>query len=209
MQISTWFLAEHARVHSAAIGPLHDWHVAPGFSIQREEDTICDGLSNVQVRQRPGGLNSIAWLLWHLARCEDVGVNLILRGRSEVLDDEQWLPRLQVETRHIGTGASEDEVRQFSACVDVDMLRAYRAAVGRATQAWAAALDVAVLEQIPDVRARLSEAPATLTEHSAWVAAGWEGRTGSWFLSYLVVAHAYWHLGEAYVTRARLGGAVC
>src|SRR5919199_2488321 len=131
MQISTWFLAEHARVHSAAIGPLHDWHVAPGFSIQREEDTICDGLSDAQLRQMPGGLNSIAWLLWHLARCEDVGVNLMLRGRSEVLDDEQWLPRLQVETRHIGTGASEDEVRQFSACVDVGMLRAYRAALGR------------------------------------------------------------------------------
>ena len=33
---------------------------------------LLDGLTDEQLRQRPHGVNSIAWLLWHLARCEDV-----------------------------------------------------------------------------------------------------------------------------------------
>ena len=30
-------------------------------------DDLFRGLSDEQVRQRPGGVNSITWLVWHLA----------------------------------------------------------------------------------------------------------------------------------------------
>ena len=62
--------------------------------MQVERDFL-HGLTEAQMRLRPQGLNSIAWLVWHMARYEDI-LNLLLAGRPKVLDEEHWLPRLQV-----------------------------------------------------------------------------------------------------------------
>ena len=40
----------------------------------------------MRVRPRED-LNSIAWILWHIARAEDIILNPVLAGRSQVLDD--------------------------------------------------------------------------------------------------------------------------
>jgi hypothetical protein len=65
------FLRDHARVHSAAVFP----HERPLL-----EDFVCNGLTEQQLRCAPAGHCSIAWLIWHMARNEDVGVNALLRG---------------------------------------------------------------------------------------------------------------------------------
>jgi hypothetical protein len=86
------------------------------------------GLSEPQMRLRPQGLNSIAWLVWHMARCEDA-LNLLLAGRPQVLDAEGWLPRLQLSIRDVGTEMSDDEAS------DLDRFRA--AGVFREKALWA------------------------------------------------------------------------
>jgi hypothetical protein len=48
--------------------------------MQVERDFL-QGLSDAQMRSRRDGLNSIAWHVWHIARCEDA-LNLLLAGRS-------------------------------------------------------------------------------------------------------------------------------
>jgi hypothetical protein len=53
------------------------------------------GASDSQLRARPFGLHSIAWLLWHISRCEDIGVNRILVDRKQVLDEGGWIDRLR------------------------------------------------------------------------------------------------------------------
>jgi hypothetical protein len=75
--------------------------------MQVERDFL-HSLSDAQMRLRPHGLNSIAWLVWHIARYEDI-LNLLLVGRPQVLDEEHWLPRLRVSMRDVGTGPSESE----------------------------------------------------------------------------------------------------
>ena len=56
------------------------------------------------MRARPGAhLNSLVWLLWHMARTEDVAVNLVVVGRAQVLDD-RWTKRMNIPWRTIGTG---------------------------------------------------------------------------------------------------------
>jgi hypothetical protein len=44
-------------------------------------------LSDGQLRLRGDGLNSIAWLGWHMARCEDA-LNVLQASRPQFLDDE-------------------------------------------------------------------------------------------------------------------------
>jgi len=71
--------------------------------LQVERDFL-HSLSDAQLRLRPQDLNSIAWLVWHMARCEDA-LSLVLVGRPQVLDEADWLPRLQLSMRDVGTGS--------------------------------------------------------------------------------------------------------
>ena len=66
-------------------------------------DDLLKGLTEAQVRGRPQpGVNTIAWLIWHAARIEDVGVNRFVVDGAQVLDDG-WLSRLGVDRRDVGT----------------------------------------------------------------------------------------------------------
>lgn len=193
------FLAQHAHIHAAS---------TYGHSSYSLEDSLCSGLTDEQMRARPRGLNSIVWMLWHITRFEDVVVNTVLRGEREVLDREGWLERLGVETRLVGTGSSDEEVSNFGATVDPSLVRAYRAAVGRETRLWASVADFGSLDQVPDVAARLAQAPTAIDERVAWVRALWETRTGHGLLALPVLGHSYIHIGEARVTRSHLGARV-
>src|SRR5688572_12827791 len=116
------FFMRHGSTHSRAMNDEGGW---------KEEDKVCGDLQEAELRYcPPENFNSITWLLWHMARCEDVAVNTALRNQPEVLDRGNWLARLGVDTRHIGTEATRDEVVGFSQQVDISALRAYRAAVG-------------------------------------------------------------------------------
>jgi hypothetical protein len=44
------------------------------------------------MRQRPHPrVNSIAWILWHLTRVEDAGLNRFVVDRSQILDEGSWI----------------------------------------------------------------------------------------------------------------------
>ncbi len=123
MDALTFFLAQHARLHFA--------DVAEKRSLA---ERIFGGLTDDQLRLRPGrGLNSLAWLLWHTARTEDVTSNVVVANRPQVFDDG-WAERLKVSRRDIGTGMTDEEVAELSAGVDIAAVKAYRSAVGRRTR---------------------------------------------------------------------------
>jgi hypothetical protein len=199
MDVRQLLLQQHAWVHARAVS-------GADFSM---EESVTRDLTDEQLRTRPGpGLNSIAWIFWHLSRLEDVVVNTILRGEPEVLDREGWLDRLGVSTRHVGTSSQDEEVDDFGRLVDVAALRAYRAAVGRETRAWLERVDLAELERVPDLEARLAAAPRTLAERAGWLRRFYAGRDGYFFVAFPIVDHGYLHLGEALVTRGQLGARV-
>lgn len=77
-------------------------------------DDILGGLSDNQVRARPHGLNSIAWLLWHTARVEDVAVNRFIGDRPQVLLAGNWIGQLGIERRDVGVGMAAAEVDDLS-----------------------------------------------------------------------------------------------
>ena len=108
MDLLTFFLRQHAAVHASDVSG----HVFPSQRIFSE-------LSDDQMRMRPAtGLNSLIWLLWHMARTEDAAVNPVVAGRDQVLDDE-WMRRMKVPWRIIGTGMTEDEVTEMTARADI------------------------------------------------------------------------------------------
>jgi DinB superfamily len=196
------YLADHSRIHAAATSTEADMALAGGLTMQ--DDTL-KRLEEEHLRANPDGLCSIAWHIWHMTRIEDVTANTLLRGTPEVLDRADWLARLGVEVRHVGTGDTDDEVRGFSEQVDIPALLAYRDAVGRETRAWVRDLDFSTLDVVPDVAARVAAAPPIVSERAAWLPRFYAGKSAAFLLSFPIVAHGYMHWAEARVTRARLG----
>src|SRR5438552_7589281 len=102
-------------------------------------------------RTRPHGVNSIAWLVWHMARVEDSGVNRLVFDRPQVLDDPaaRWTERMNVPWRHHGTTMTSEDVDRLGAGVDVPVLWAYYTAViDRTRELVAAGLSDEVLDPL-------------------------------------------------------------
>lgn len=174
----------------------------------KKEDTVWANLTASQLRSRPTPAhNPIAWVLWHMARCEDVAVNTVIRGSEEVLDREEWLSQLGITSRHIGTGATATEVDAISQTIHLDALRAYRAAVGRATQTWVASFDFDRLDKlVATEEAQHAIAKGDFGEQGGWVGPYW-GKvpwTHATFLFWLAVEHNWYHIGEIWVIRSLL-----
>ena len=195
MDAVRFFLVQHESVHTSDVVD------APSYF-----DRALGGLSDAQLRALPGpGLNSIVWLLWHMARTEDASVNLVVANRPQVLDDH-WGRRLGVPWRHIGTGMTEDEVSDFTRRADVGAVRAYRDAVGRRTRevvrdlvpsAWEESITIADTSR--------AAAAGALGPRAGWVdGAGfppWQDQSRAARLSGAALRHNAMHMGEAVTVR--------
>ena len=167
-----------------------------------------DGLTEPQIRVAPHpGVNTIAWLLWHAARVEDVGVNRLVVDDRQVFDRGGWAPRLNVARRDFGTGMTPDEVHAMSARIDLDALRAYWEAVGRRTGEVVAGLRAEELDEVRDAAylGRLFAQDGFLTEDALWVRDYMEGQTRGFFLCHLALTHNFVHNGEANAIRGLMG----
>ena len=174
----------------------------------RLTDDLLSGLSDAQARGRPHpGVNTVAWLLWHAARVEDVGMNRFVADRTQVLD-EGWPERLRVQRRDVGTGMSDSEVDELSARVDLQALREYWEAVTRRTLGVAETLRGLDLESpVPAERVtHVSFEEGAVAGEAAWLAKFWgAGRSRAWFLAQLPLLHVYGHYFEARVARGLWG----
>ena len=97
-------------------------------------DDLFSGLSDAQVRQRPGGVNSIAWLVWHLARVQDAAVSRFVDDRPQVLEEGRWNQAMRLARRDVGSGMTSEDVDALSAAIDITALRGYHRAVAERTK---------------------------------------------------------------------------
>jgi hypothetical protein len=195
MNATDLFLNEHARAHSAALGADMPF---PDFIF---------GLPDEEMRRRPQeGTNSLAWLLWHMARSEDMAVNLLVAGCPQVIEGDGWPRRLGLSRIDIGTGMNDDEVAEFTASVDPSAVRDYRTAVGARTrevigalppERLAAPIDATLLQRAFDEGAILAE--------GGWLRGFLQGRTNEFLLCHVCLRHNFMHIGEAMVVRSLIG----
>ena len=170
-------------------------------------DGLFGSLSEGQLRARPHpGVNTVAWLLWHSARIEDVAVNRFLSDRPQVL--AEWLERLAVPRRDVGTGMSDAAVDELSARVDLQALKGYWDAVTARTLEVIETLRGSDLEApVPAERVRsvvLSE--GVVAPGAEWLTEFWAGgRSGAWVLAQTALLHPYGHYFEARVAAGLWG----
>jgi hypothetical protein len=160
------------------------------------------GASDAELRARPYGLHSIAWLLWHISRCEDVGVNRILVDSKQVLDEGGWIDRLRVPRRDIGTEMTDSDVGVLSEGIDLQALRDYWHAVCERTTEIVTALhadDLNTPVTAEHLRCLVVE-EGVIAANAAWVEEMWARQPNrGWFLAQLALTHSWGHIAGARV----------
>lgn len=191
------FLEQHAMLHTASLVPGCRWSFQDQVSAQSTDD---------QWRHIPSSrLHSIAWLLWHIARTEDVAINLLLADTSQLLYAEHWFDRLHLPSRDTGTEMSAGEIAAVSARIDLGALQGYRRAVGARTRQVVQQVSSDELrqrvepERIERVKAEGASEPAAYG-----VAEYWGRHTKGNLLLIPATRHSFTHLNEAGRVRQRL-----
>jgi hypothetical protein len=171
--------------------PAHDGGGGPAARVLNDP-------SPEQMRIKLPGHNSIAWILWHIARGEDWGVNAMLRGEEQLLTRDNWNARLGISRLDFGAGMTEPEVTDLTAKVDLDALRAYFDAVTAETLRFVDTFDFDRLLDQMDVRSRLPLAPDAIAAGGKVVRRQFEGQTTCrGFLTTMALNDVRLHMGEA------------
>ena len=190
------FLMQHSAVQSLAVGGN------PGSAAER----ALSGVTDAQMRVRPReDLNSLAWLLWHIARAEDIFVNRLVAGRPQILDDA-WAKRLGVSRRDFGIGMTSAEVSEVTQALDLAALREYRDAVGRRTREIVGGFkDSDWSGEVPASAVQAAAAEGAFGSRGEQMVKVFSGRPRTALLSGLALFHPAAHLGEAVTVRSAGG----
>lgn len=187
-------------------GDLRTWIVEQHGWMRVAYDLTMSNVPKDRFTDRPAhGGNSVAWLLWHIARCEDVAINTVVRGEPQVFVRDGWMDRIRVAEHRVGTGLSDEEVDGFNAAADADSIEAYWKAVQDLTSGWLQTVDLATLDEAPPVDERLASVPAIVGAPAAWLPSFWRGQPGRWFVHWVTNGHGFWHIGEMDTVRRALG----
>ncbi len=192
------FLQQHAAVHTARLTRAQAWSL---------QDESLAGLTDAEIRTCPRPAeNSIAWLLWHIARIEDITLNFLVLERRQILVSGDWATRLGVSLRDVGAGMTADEVASLSAQISIPALKAYRAAVGRSVQTGIGRLEPGrAREIVPATVVQQLVADRSISPQAPWLADFYSNRPRSFFLT-RITSHNFLHLNQAARIRTRLRG---
>ena len=194
------FLRQHAMVHRAEMSQME----AHSFA-----DEVWQDASDEMVRCVPPKFeHSITWIIWHLARIEDMTMNGLLAGKPQVFHQDDWLPRLNITIHHSGNVVMDDaDVTKLSQTIDIDALKSYRLAVGRSTREAVRSLQAEEFKQKVDP-IRLQE----LLDNGSVIAEAsdlldyWGNLTKTGLLLMPPTRHNFIHLNEALKVKMKCYG---
>jgi hypothetical protein len=192
------FMRQHAMLHSQAMAQTEPWSF---------EDAIFAGLSEEQVRRLPQKYeHTLAWMVWHITRCEDITMNLLVAGNPQVLLQENWLAKIQAPIQHTGNSMHLAEISAFSNAVDIDMLKSYRMAVGRRTREIVRQLQPEDMKR-KVLAARLQRVydEGAVIEAARGIAEYWGKRDIAGLLLMPATRHHLVHWNEALQLKSKLG----
>ena len=184
------FLEQHAMVHAGEIssGVHHSF-----------ADALFADLSEEYFRRLPQNCeHSIAWCIFHIARIEDMTMNILLVGNEQVFTAEGWQNKLNANITHSANAMSEEEIIELSQALNINALLEYRNTVGQRTRQIVQQLQPGQLkqkisfkriEQLHKIGAILPEAKS-ITDY-------WSKRTLAGLLLMPPTRHNFVHINES------------
>ena len=183
------FLELHAPLHSRAVSGTDSWSL---------EEEVWAGLTEAQFRCIPAGMeHSVAWCYWHMARIEDITMNLLVAGSAQVYSREDWKQRLHAPFDDTGNMITPENMLALSQSVAFEELHAYRSAVGRRTREIVSALTATdMLRKTPPERLQRGLDEGAIAPYATGVVDYWGSLTVAGLLLMPPTRHCYIHLNE-------------
>ncbi len=190
------FLDLHAHYHSGKV-LMSEGNLT---NIWSYEDAILDDLKEDQIKKIPKNIDhSIAWIVWHMARIEDIAMNILVAGTQQIFTKDRWMDRLNIKNRDSGNEMEITNVKIFSDQVNVNELRSYRVAVGCKTREVVRHLTPTQLkEKVDPKRIQQVKDQGALVEAAHVIAKYWSRRNIAGLLLMPATRHNLVHLNEAY-----------
>lgn len=186
MDLRSWLLDAHSDVHDRLRGqiirlvPMGRW-----------------------TEHADGGGSSIAGLLLHLARHQDLALATAIRDHAPLYLDH--CVALGLADAPTWAALSEREDLAITTAVPAGALIDYVDAVFAATTDWLDHLSLMALDTVPDTTIRLADRAGLPHEHVDWLYSMWAGRTVGWLVQWPIIGHGHAHAGEATSVRNRMG----
>ncbi len=184
------FFKQHAEMHTGKLGYLTDWSY---------QDDVLEGIDEAALRLIPEGFeHSIAWLLWHMARIEDVTMSMLVAGETPIFERDRWQERIGIRVDHTGNAMPEYEIQELNQNVKLEPLLAYRLAVAENTVAIVKAFPPdAIPHPVDPQRMALLTASGVVLPEASDVLDYWSKRTIAGLLLMPATRHNMVHLNEA------------
>jgi hypothetical protein len=184
------FFSHHAVVHTAKLQPGGGWSF---------QDEVLETLTAEQMRWMPKGSEvTVAWMLWHMTRIEDITMNVLLASSPQVFASSNWQEKLAALCVDVGNEMTRAEILALSEAINLKALLAYRLAVGKRTRQVVRRLNPNVLWERPDPERLKSIAVAGgVREKAGWLLKYWGGHPATNLLLMPATRHPFVHFNEA------------
>ena len=184
---------------------LHEWMVSDFASMRGK---LFDSVVRLVRAERwheqaDGGGTTLAGLLLHIARHQDLAVNVVIRNHEPLFFE--YREALGLQNEGVGVGLAERENRAATALVSPESVLHYATAVFDATADWLAPLGSLVLDIEPNTTYRLTNRGGLDPDEFPWLYSMWAGKQLWWFVQWPVIGHGHTHVGEATSLRNRMG----
>ena len=188
-QAKELFLDLHSYLHASSIS-----------SSQRNEyDELLDGLKDNEYFIMPTSKDeTIAWALWHIARIEDITMNILVNEKDQVFN-QYWKQLMNSNITDTGNALSDEEIIDFSNKLNISTLLEYRAAVGQRTR------DIIKSLSNNDIKRKISqhslnkifeEGGVTAHKDSIWLLDFWGKKDVAGILLMPPTRHVMLHLND-------------
>lgn len=185
-----------------------DVHTWIGNDLETVRSKLTDSVLSVVPAQRwveqiDDGGSSIAYLLLHIARHQDLAVTTAIRNRPPLFTAHSTALGLADAPSSVGLPEREDPT--VTSAIPPESLVNYLDTVFAATKAWLDDVGDMALDTVPSTSGRLASKAALSADEVGWLHRMWADKAVWWLVQWPVIGHGHAHVGEAISVRNRMG----
>lgn len=188
-EAKTLFLDIHKKLHLSNISEGEE----------NETDNLIGDLKEWEYAVMPTSKDeTIAWVLWHTARIEDLTMGILAAGEDQIFNDT-WKRNMNAPVTDTGNAMSDDAIMELSKSLRIEELLQYRSAVGTRTRQIVERLNPGDMTRKVSLKlldkVRL-EGGVTEAEESSWLLDFWGKKDVAGLLLMPPTRHVMLHLND-------------
>lgn len=141
---------------------------------------------------------TIAWSLWHIARIEDITINILAKSGEQIFNDK-WKKKMCAPFADTGNSYGDNKMMRLSKSLNYNELMKYKKAVAESTKEFVMSLkpeDMKRKVNNLDIRRVLTSGGVTTDTNSIWLLEYWGGKDVAGLLLMPPTRHAMMHLNS-------------